>query len=116
MGARGRGRRPARRRRETGAAVAVFARRVRERREVLGLTQPQLADRAGLCRTEVGKVERCLSDPWLPTVVQLARGLDMSPAALVDGLQCGEHQLTLEGFAEYFGGLPTGAVACGGVA
>jgi transcriptional regulator with XRE-family HTH domain len=86
MGARDRGRRPARRRHETGVAVAEFARRVRETREALGLTQPQLAERAGLCRAEVCKVERALSDPWLPTVVQLARGLGVSPAALVDGL------------------------------
>lgn len=47
------------------------------------LTQEQLADAAGLHRTEISLLERNLRKPLLETIVALCRGLDMSPAELL---------------------------------
>lgn len=93
---------------DTLAVVSAFARRLCEIREESGLTQEKLARIARLHRTEVSKLERELTDPRLSTVVRLARGLGVPTSALVeDSYGHYERQLTIEEFAQHFGGLPT---------
>jgi transcriptional regulator with XRE-family HTH domain len=64
----------------------AFGRRVRELRKQSGLSQEQLAERAGLHWTYVSGVERGLRTPGLDVIGRLAQGLGVSPAELFASL------------------------------
>ncbi|MGI8667496.1 MAG: helix-turn-helix domain-containing protein [Jatrophihabitans sp.] len=68
------------------AATAEFGRRVRVRRNELGLTQEALADLAHLHWTFVGQVERGRRNLTLHNILKLAAALDIDAAMLVNGL------------------------------
>jgi transcriptional regulator with XRE-family HTH domain len=55
-----------------------FAQRLRELREAAGLTQQQLAERAGLYPFSVAKLEQAVQEPTWPTVLDLADALGVS--------------------------------------
>ena len=75
-------------RRSSPASPATrFGRRVRDRRQDLGLSQEALADAAGLHRTYVGSVERGERNIALNNIVRLAAALQFDPAELVVGLK-----------------------------
>ena len=63
-----------------------FAENLRRERERAGFSQEALGFACKLHRTEVSLLERGARDPRLSTVVRLARGLGISVAELVDGL------------------------------
>ncbi len=52
-----------------------------------GLTQEELAGACDLHPTEIGRIERGERDLRLSTVMRVARGLDVQPTALFDGLR-----------------------------
>ncbi len=56
---------------------------MRAERERLGISQEELADRAGLHRTYIGGVERGERNLGLLNVVRIARALRIAPASLV---------------------------------
>ena len=56
-----------------------FAESLREARENAGISQEQLAERAGLHRTYISQLERRLKTPSLDVIVALARGLRITP-------------------------------------
>jgi transcriptional regulator with XRE-family HTH domain len=60
-----------------------FAQRLRELREAAGLTQQQLAERAGLHPFSVAKLEQGVQEPTWPTVLDLAGALGVSVGAFV---------------------------------
>jgi len=60
-----------------------FGRRVRDARVACGLTQEQLADRAGFDRTYVSLVERGKRNLSLLNIYQLASSLGSQPEDLV---------------------------------
>jgi len=64
---------------------------VRRRRLAIGLSQEELAARAGLHRTYVGSVERGERNLTLSSILKIARALDAPPAALLQNL-AGEGQ------------------------
>jgi DNA-binding XRE family transcriptional regulator len=64
-----------------------FARNLREQRLRSGLTQERLAYVCNLHRTEISLLERGEREPRLTTIVRLARGLDVAPAVLLDGVE-----------------------------
>lgn len=66
--------------------AAAFGRRVREVRHGAGMTQEDLAERAGLHPTFISNVERGYRVPSVPTLLRIAKGLGCSPGALVDKL------------------------------
>ena len=66
-----------------------FGRTVRERRVSLGLSQEELADRAGLHRTYVGSIERGERNPSLLNIARLARALKVNPSDLMPELPRG---------------------------
>lgn len=66
---------------------AVFAGNLRRLREQAGLSQEELAFRCELHRTEVSLLERAGREPRLGTIVKLARGLDVAPVALLEGVR-----------------------------
>lgn len=59
-----------------------FGQAVRELRVASGLTQEELADRAGLDRSYIGGVERGDRNPSLSVIEKIAEGLDVTLAEL----------------------------------
>ena len=59
-----------------------FGNIVRARRKGLGISQEELAERAGLHRTYVADIERGARNPSLESISKLARALELSIAAL----------------------------------
>jgi transcriptional regulator with XRE-family HTH domain len=64
-----------------------FGARVRAERERLGVSQEELADRAGIHRTYLGGVERGERNIGLQNIVRIARALGVSPADLFKDFQ-----------------------------
>jgi transcriptional regulator with XRE-family HTH domain len=63
--------------------VSTFARRVRQRRAELGLSQEALAELSGLDRTYISGIERGVRNPTLSTAEKLAGALGVPLAWLV---------------------------------
>ncbi|KUL59704.1 hypothetical protein ADL32_19245 [Streptomyces albidoflavus] len=59
--------------------------RIRERRMRQNLTQERLAERAGVSRDTVQRIERGTSDPRYSQLARIARALDTPLAKLVGG-------------------------------
>ncbi len=62
----------------------ICSRRVREIREQLGLSQDELAHKAGLHRTYVGAIERNERNITIRTLAKLAGALRCRPADLLE--------------------------------
>ena len=63
----------------------IFGSNVRRFREVLGMTQENLADASELDRSYIGGVERGERNPTLTTILRLASALGIPPAYLFEG-------------------------------
>jgi transcriptional regulator with XRE-family HTH domain len=63
-----------------------FAANLRARREAAGLSQEQLANKAGFHPTEISRLERAVREPRLTTIVRLAGGLGVRPEQLLKGI------------------------------
>ena len=74
-------------RRREGAIARAIEPSFRAHRTRLGLSQEALGDACDLHRTEVSLLERAGRDPWLSTIVRLARALKIPPAELLDGVR-----------------------------
>lgn len=61
-----------------------LARRIKERRAVLGLSQERLAERSGLSSNFVARMEMAGKTPSLRTLAQLARALEVSVFQLLE--------------------------------
>lgn len=61
----------------------ILAKNLRRLRNSTGLSQEELADRAGLHRTYVSSIERGERNITLRTVFVLAKALDVEPADLL---------------------------------
>jgi transcriptional regulator with XRE-family HTH domain len=66
--------------------VAAFGQRLRTVRRQLGVSQHDLALRAGMRDTEIGRYERGEREPRLIAILRLTRGLGVSPGTLVDDI------------------------------
>ncbi|MEP9356763.1 helix-turn-helix transcriptional regulator [Xanthobacter sp. KR7-65] len=62
----------------------VFARNLRALRQAKGLSQEELAHRAGIDRTYISSLERCVYSASIDVVDQIARALGISAANLLD--------------------------------
>ncbi|WP_406297814.1 helix-turn-helix transcriptional regulator [Embleya sp. NBC_00888] len=56
----------------------ALAQAVYERRSALGLTQSELADRAGLTQAKISRIEGSDTVPTLPLLAKLAKAMDAS--------------------------------------
>ena len=56
---------------------------IREKREALGLTQIEVAEKAGLDRNYIGMVERGERNPSYLSLIKIASGLNMSVDQLI---------------------------------
>lgn len=61
----------------------IFGQRVKNERLKQGLSQEQLAEKAGLHRTYIGMIERAEKNITLINIEKLAKALEMSPDALL---------------------------------
>ena len=68
-----------------------FGSRVRAERERLGVSQEELADRAGMHRTYLGGVERGERNVGLLNVLRIARALGVAPALLLQDFTLRKH-------------------------
>lgn len=57
---------------------------LRRAREVVGISQEDLADRAGLHRTYVSGVERGVRNPTVTVLEKLAKALKVKPSTLLE--------------------------------
>ena len=62
----------------------VFGRNLRRRREVLGFSQEDLAERAGLHRTYIGSVERGERNVSIDNMERLANAVESTIQQLLD--------------------------------
>lgn len=62
----------------------VKLQRLRQVRERKVLTQAQLAERAGISRVALSKIESCASDPYPTTIRKLAAALGVDPEDLME--------------------------------
>ncbi|MFT0516294.1 MULTISPECIES: helix-turn-helix domain-containing protein [Pseudomonas] len=63
--------------------VSVFAANVKRRRLELGISQEELAERAGVHRTYIGMLERSEKNATLYSIQRLAGALEVEPATLL---------------------------------
>lgn len=63
--------------------VTVFAANVKRRRLELGISQEELAERAGVHRTYIGMLERSEKNATLYSIERLAGALEVEPATLL---------------------------------
>lgn len=63
-----------------------LAKRVKEARLSKGLSQEELANRAGYYRTYVGHIETATYSPSSHTLWRLAKAMDVDPGDLLKGL------------------------------
>lgn len=69
------------------AQLVAFGREVRRRRNALGLTSEQLAERADLSTNYLITIELGKRDPSLSTIESIARGLGVPPGELLGGVK-----------------------------
>jgi transcriptional regulator with XRE-family HTH domain len=67
--------------------AAIFGAVLRSRREAAGISQEELADRAGLHRTYVSLIERGKRTASIEVVRRVSAALDMSMAELIDATE-----------------------------
>jgi transcriptional regulator with XRE-family HTH domain len=65
------------------APTVVTLRRLRRRRLEAALTQQELADRAGISRNALVRLETLRTEPRPPTLRRLAEALDTTPVDLI---------------------------------
>ena len=61
-----------------------MAKRVRALRAALGLTQAELAERAGISRKQDVRIEAAEQEPTLGVIERLAKALRVKPSKLID--------------------------------
>lgn len=69
--------------------VNVFAENVRQKRQELGLSQEELAERAGVHRTYVGMLERGEKNVTIYNIERIALALGIEPASLLSAPEPG---------------------------
>jgi transcriptional regulator with XRE-family HTH domain len=68
----------------------ILAENIRRLRKSTGLSQEELADRAGLHRTYISSIERCERNVSLENIFLLAVALGVEPAVLVTAVKDGD--------------------------
>lgn len=63
--------------------LQLFGKQIRDRRLQLGLSQEDLAEKAGLHRTYIGMIERAEKNVTLINISKLANALELSEAEIL---------------------------------
>jgi transcriptional regulator with XRE-family HTH domain len=67
----------------------IVARNLRRIRQERGLSQEELADRAGLNRNYIGMIEREENAPTIDAIEQLSAALNVDPVTFFEGARRG---------------------------
>jgi transcriptional regulator with XRE-family HTH domain len=88
----------------------MVGQRLRELRKAHGMSQHDLAERTGIHPTAIGRYERDGREPLAGTIIRLARGLGVRPAALLEDplLRPRERPLAREEFEQHLGWAVSG--------
>jgi transcriptional regulator with XRE-family HTH domain len=80
-------------------------RRIRRRREALGITRAELAHRSGLSEDALGLVERGTCLPRVENLLRLSDALRVAPASLLEGAPraAGRASIALDRLLSYLG-------------
>ena len=62
----------------------VFGENLRRYRQALGISQEDLAEKAGLHRTYIGSVERGERNVSIDNIARIAKGLRVTPSKLLE--------------------------------
>lgn len=68
------------------STLISFAKRVREERKKMGISQEELAERAGVHRTYVGMIERAEKNITLESMEKIAKALKIKISDLLGNL------------------------------
>ncbi|MFD1217218.1 helix-turn-helix domain-containing protein [Microbulbifer celer] len=68
---------------DTPSIGAIFGDVIRRRRADIGISQEELAHRAGVDRTYVSRIERGVRQPTITTLIGLGLALEVSASELV---------------------------------
>ena len=85
-----------------GDMKMIFGERIRKRRNQAGLTQEQLAEKAGMHPTYIGQLERGEKNATLESAAKIAIGLGITMSGLFEHLDAGEdrtHSIASECYA-----------------
>lgn len=63
--------------------IKAFGKRLRTLRKERGYTQMQLAEKAGITYSQIGRIERGLQNTTISTIGTLAKALSISPDHLL---------------------------------
>jgi transcriptional regulator with XRE-family HTH domain len=66
-------------------AVVYIGDKLKDLRTQRALTQQELADKAGIGKNTVNRIERNDTEPHMSTLRKIAKALDVDPATLVKG-------------------------------
>ena len=66
--------------------LLAFGQNVRKFRDAKGFSQEQLAEKADLDRTYISDIERGARNPGVKNLVKLAKGLGITSAKLMEGV------------------------------
>lgn len=69
--------------------LQILGIKVREKREALGLSQEEFADKCGFDRTYISMIERGKRNISLLNLLRIANGLNTSVSTLTEGLDSG---------------------------
>jgi transcriptional regulator with XRE-family HTH domain len=72
---------------ERKSTLKSFGRLIAERRNLLGISQEELAERADLDRTYISGLERGVRNPSLTAIVKVAEGFGITTEELLCGLE-----------------------------
>lgn len=68
-----------------GTELVALGREIRQRREALGISQEELAERSGLHRNYIGGIERGERNVGIRAIFRLAKGLGLPAWELLRG-------------------------------
>jgi transcriptional regulator with XRE-family HTH domain len=72
---------------EKNSSLSKFGENVRRRREVMALSQDQLADQADIHRTFISGIERGVRNPGLLSILRIAEALKTEVGTLFQGVK-----------------------------
>lgn len=79
---------------ETLRQIQLIGQQIKDRREALGMTQAQLAERSGMAQSAVANIESGKkNDIQLSTLTKIAKSLECEPVAWIQPLKTNEEVL-----------------------
>lgn len=73
--------------RDDGSLKEAIAREVRKARAGLGVSQHEVADRAGLTPTYISEIENARRNPSATTIIRLSYALGVDPNTILGGYE-----------------------------